>query len=72
MKAVEFETQLNEDRTLSVPPEVAAQVPSGEVLRVLILFAKSDEDADWQRLTAEQFLKGYPESDAIYDERPSG
>jgi hypothetical protein len=27
-----------------------------------------DEDADWQRLTLEQFLQGYCEGDAIYDD----
>lgn len=28
----------------------------------------TDEDAEWERLTAEEFLKGYAECDAIYDE----
>lgn len=27
----------------------------------------ADESADWRRLTAEEFLKGYAEGDSIYD-----
>jgi hypothetical protein len=41
-------------------------------MRVLIVLQKSDEEADWVRLTTEQFLKGYAESDAVYDELPIG
>lgn len=29
---------------------------------------KADEEAAWERFAAEQFLQGYAESDAIYDE----
>ena len=72
MKALEFEAPLNPDRTLTVPPAVAAQVPAGGTVRVLLLVAESTEDEDWNRLTAEQFFKGYADSDAIYDELPGG
>jgi hypothetical protein len=71
MNAFEFRAQLNENRTLTVPSDVADQVPPGETVRVVILWQRSDDEADWQRLTAEQFLEGYAESDAIYDELPS-
>ena len=36
-------------------------------MRGMILVPDMDEDAEWAALTAEQFLKGYAESDAIYD-----
>jgi hypothetical protein len=29
---------------------------------------EAEEEAAWKRFTAEEFLKGYAESDAIYDE----
>lgn len=32
----------------------------------------TQEDEVWERLSAEEFLKGYAESDAIYDELPVG
>jgi hypothetical protein len=72
MKALEFEAQLNPDQTLSVPQAVAAQIPQGERVRVLVLVSEPTEDEAWQRLTTEQFFKGYAESDAIYDQLPGG
>lgn len=72
MKALEFGTHINPDNTLTVPPEVAAQVQPGQAVRILLLVAEPDEeDADWKRLTAEQFFNGYAESDAIYDQLSS-
>jgi hypothetical protein len=72
MKAIEFQTRLNRDQTVTLPPEVAAQVPAGAPVRVLLLYDQSAEEADWRRLTMEQFLKGYSEDDAVYDELPAG
>ena len=68
MKALTFEAQVNPDRTLAIPASVAAEIPSGQTVRVLMLLPESSEDTDWQRLTSEQFLKGYADSDAIYDQ----
>lgn len=72
VKALEFEATLNEDRTLTVPPEVAARLLPGRRLRVLLLVDDADEERDWVRMATEEFLKGYDESDAIYDELPGG
>jgi hypothetical protein len=67
MKALEFETTLSTDSKLTVPENLALQIPKEEAVRVIVLLPESDGDADWQRLAAEQFLAGYSESDAIYD-----
>lgn len=68
MKALEFKAQVTPDCTLSVPSSVASEVPSGQTVRVLLLIPDSTEDADWERLGVTEFLKGYAESDAIYDQ----
>lgn len=68
MKALAFEAQVNPDHTLPIPSTVAAEIPAGQMVRVLVLLPDSSEDADWERLTTEQFLKGCADSDAIYDE----
>lgn len=68
MKAMAFETRVNPDHTLPIPSSVAEELPAGQAVRVIVLLPDSSEDADWARLTAEQFLKGYDDSDAIYDE----
>jgi len=65
--AFEFETHPNEDGTLSIPPEIAAQLKSVESVRVLLILQTSSEEKEWAALTREQFLKGYADGDAIYD-----
>lgn len=71
MRAFEFQTRLNPDDTLKVPAEIAAEVHQEQPLRVILLVTDSEEDRAWGQLTAEQFLQGYAESDAIYDELPA-
>ncbi|MBI1929494.1 hypothetical protein HYR99_35270 [Candidatus Poribacteria bacterium] len=72
MKILEFQVHINPDHTVKVPPEIAAQIQQEQPIQVLFLIPESTEDQDWAHLTAEQFLKGYAESDAIYDELPTG
>jgi hypothetical protein len=33
--------------------------------------AEDAEAADWERLAAQEFLQGYAESDAVYDQLPA-
>ncbi len=67
MKAFEFETNLTLNRTVELPAELKAQIAPGSSVRVILLLPEVNEESDWKRLTAEQFLKGYAESDSIYD-----
>jgi hypothetical protein len=71
MKAVEFDSRLSADKTLSVPPAVARDIPQGQAVRVLVLFAENAEDQDWEQLAASEFAKSYADSDAIYDQLSS-
>lgn len=68
MKALEFEAQVSPEQTLAIPSSVASQIPSGQTVRVVLLIEESTEDADWERLGAAEFVKGYAVSDAIYDQ----
>lgn len=70
MKALEFQSQMNPDATLSVPLEVARQLPAGEPFRVLLLMTEDAEAGEWEGLAAQEFLQGYTESDAVYDQLP--
>jgi hypothetical protein len=71
MKALEFEATLDKDGVLKIPADVAARMPLGAPVRVLLLVQEpADDEADeraWKRFGAEQFLKGYAPEDAIYD-----
>jgi hypothetical protein len=68
MKALEFEAQVSPDHTLPIPSSVAAELPMGQTVRVLVLVPDSSEDAEWEQMASSEFLKGYAESDAIYDQ----
>lgn len=72
MKVLEFEAEVPGDGTLKIPNEIAVQIPDHEQVRVLLLVGDSSEDEDWERLGAEEFLSGYSESDAIYDQLSRG
>lgn len=67
MKAFEFQTNLSSSRTLDLPTDLKAKLEPGSSVRVILLFPEPTEEPDWARLTTEQFLKGYAESDSIYD-----
>jgi hypothetical protein len=67
MKALEFESKLGADASLRVPDDVALQIPKEEAVHVIVLVPDSNEDEDWRRLTRDQLLRGYRESDSIYD-----
>jgi hypothetical protein len=67
MKTLEFNATLDTESNLRVPTELAAQIPAREPVRLIVPLPKDQDCRDWDRLTAEQFLAGYSESDSIYD-----
>ena len=71
MKAYEFPGKVTADGKLELPPLVKGLLSADQTVRILILVdepTEADEEGAWYRLTAEQFLAGYSEADAIYDE----
>ena len=68
MKAVEFQSELRPDHTLSVPADVLERIPRGQPLRVLVLVPEDAEDQAWEQLAAAEFGMGYADGDAIYDQ----
>jgi hypothetical protein len=68
MKAVEFQSELRSDHTLSVPTGVFDRIPAGRTLRVLVLVPEDAEDQAWEELAAADFGSDYSDGDAIYDQ----
>lgn len=71
MKAHEFPIQVSAEGTLELPPSLSELLPRGEVVRVIFLVREPDdlyEQKEWAHLTAKEFLAGYADSDAIYDQ----
>jgi hypothetical protein len=71
MKAIEFQSQLNPDQTLTVPASVLGAIPIGQPVRVLVLIPETEMDQEWERLTALDFGQGYADTDAVYDQLSS-
>jgi hypothetical protein len=71
-KALEFEAWVGADQALHLPPEVAAEIPAGRRVRVLLLVDDTDDEAAkeaaWRRYALERFFEGEEEFDGLYDQ----
>ena len=54
------------DGHLSVPDNLKDKLK--EMAKVKVMLLIGDEESDWKQFTMSQFLKGYSEKDAIYDD----
>lgn len=68
MKAVEFKTRIKNQQIL-IPSEMQSQLNTNKDVRVIVLIDEPDayDDLTFQQTAQEQFLKGYSDSDAVYD-----
>ena len=55
MKTADFNGELTPNGQIIVPPEIAAQVPRGETIQVVLHWGASDEDAAWLSAGRRQF-----------------
>ncbi len=67
MRAVEFTVELKGESVVSIPKEVAAELPKTGVARIIILTADSAGDAQWRHAAYEQFCRDDRPEDAVYD-----
>ena len=67
MTALEFTTELSGASVLSIPPEIAAQLPKAGKARIIVLTEADTDETEWRKASYEQFLRGDPPEDAIYE-----
>ncbi|MGB3777814.1 MAG: hypothetical protein WA960_05615 [Tunicatimonas sp.] len=72
MKALEFEAELR-DNQIRIPDNMQLELvhSKDKSVRVILLIEDSDnfdDDHTFRQLAKEQFLKGYAESDSVYDD----
>jgi hypothetical protein len=71
MKAYEFPANVTTEGKIELPDVIWQQLANNQQVKVIILVneptEEEQEEAAWNRLAAEQLLKGYSEDDAIYD-----
>jgi len=70
MRALEFKTRIKNNQ-IQIPAGVQSQLRANKDkdVRVIVLIDDSDnfDDLAFQKTTTAQFLKGYDDSDSIYD-----
>lgn len=70
MKAVEFETELL-DNTIKIPEnfQLELSLSKDKHVRVIVLIddLEENEEAAFKNMVTDQFLKGYDETDSVYD-----
>ena len=65
MKAYEYYAEIMPDGHLSLPEDLRDKIKGDTKVRVMVLL--EEDEVPWKDLTVLQFLKGYSEKDAIYD-----
>ena len=65
MKAYEYYGEILPDGHLSVPEDLKDKLKADSKIRVMLLLDEDEKALD--QLSMSQFLKGYSEKDAIYD-----
>jgi len=65
MQAYEYLAEILPDGHLSIPEHLIGKLIGGSKIRVMLLL--EDSEVQWNNFALSQFIKGYPEKDAIYD-----
>jgi hypothetical protein len=68
MKAVEFESTVAPGGHITLPPEVASEIPRGEQLRVVVMWDASSSDLAWRAAGRQRFEAAYSPEDDIYEQ----
>ena len=70
MRAVEFKSKIKNNRIL-IPEKIQPELNAGKGkdIRVIVLVEDSDiyDDMIFRQTAQDQFLKGYADSDSVYD-----
>jgi hypothetical protein len=76
MRAVEFESTITPSGEIALPPEVANEIPTGEQLRVVVMWEPADSDSAWRNAGRLRFEAAYSPEDSVYeqliDDAPAG
>lgn len=68
MRALEFKSKIKDNQIL-IPVRIQSELNSNQDVRVILLIgdSESDDDLVFEPSAQRQFLKGYADSDSIYD-----
>jgi hypothetical protein len=67
MQAVEFTTELGEQPVVTIPREIAAQLPKSGHARIIILTGDDPDGSEWRNGAYQQFARDDSPEDSVYD-----
>jgi len=67
MKTADFKGKLMPNGQIAVPPEIAAQVPPGEQIQVLLQWDIGEDDPAWRAEGRRRFEAAYAADDSVYE-----
>lgn len=68
MKAVEFESTVAAGGQIALPPEIVDEIPSGEHVKVVVMWEHTDEDSAFRAAGRRRFQSAYSPEDAVYEQ----
>ena len=68
MKAVEFETTMNQAGQIVLPSEFLGDIPAGQQLKVVVMWEATPADSDWRTTGRLRFEEAYCAADAVYEQ----
>jgi hypothetical protein len=75
MKPIELQLPISQDGTVTLPPEVFAQIGYEETVRLIVMvpeqLSEEEEEAAWIRMGMEHFFKEDDPGDALYNDVPT-
>jgi len=67
MRTADFTSELTPNGQIKVPPEIAAQVPPGKQIHVVLIWGIPEDDAAWQAAGRSRFEAAYAADDSVYE-----
>lgn len=68
MKTADFRSEIARNGQIVVPPEIASQVPPGEIADVVLTWDVSEEERAWREAGKRAFECAYAPEDAVYEQ----
>jgi hypothetical protein len=68
MNTADFRSELTPNGQIAVPPEIAAQVPPGARIQVVLQWGASEDDAAWRAIGRHRFEAAYAADDSVYEQ----
>jgi hypothetical protein len=68
MRALEFETTITQAGHIELPPAVAGDIPSGQQLKVVVMWDSESVDSAWLAAGRARFEQAYCAEDDVYEQ----